>query len=109
MAMDTTPAARYFSTAAKIADMIKRLGIYATELKYRVILRHEFFLNHGIMEYWNDGIVGFQRISAILNFIVGLNFTIYPILQFSKTHYSAKASLRAQYSSIPPFQLERSP
>jgi hypothetical protein len=40
------------------------------------------------MEYWNGGIVGFQRISSILNFIVRLNFAIYPILQFSKTHFS---------------------
>jgi len=40
------------------------------------------------MEYWNDGIVGSQRISTILNFIVGLNFAIYPILQFPKTHFS---------------------
>jgi hypothetical protein len=58
-----------------------------------------FCLNHGIMELWNDGIVGFQRILSILNFIVKTNFTIYPILQYPKTHYSAKASLRAQYSA----------
>jgi hypothetical protein len=61
------------------------------------------------MEYWNDGIVSFQRMVSILNFIVETNFAIYPILQYPKTHYSAKASLRAQYSSIPTFQLGRSP
>jgi hypothetical protein len=43
--------------------------------------------------------VGFQRILSILNFIVKTNFAIYPILQYPKTHYSAKASLRAQYSA----------
>jgi hypothetical protein len=51
------------------------------------------------MEYWNDGIVSFQRMVSILNFIVETNFAIYPILQYPKTHYSAKASLRAQYSA----------
>ncbi len=30
----------------------------------------------------NDGIVGFQRILSILNFIVKTNFAIYPILQY---------------------------
>ncbi len=43
--------------------------------------------------------MGFQRILSILNFIAKTNLTIYPILQYPKTHYSAKASLRAQYSS----------
>jgi hypothetical protein len=43
---------------------------------------------HGIMELWNDGIVGFQRKLSILNFIVKMNFAIYPILQFPKTHFS---------------------
>ncbi len=58
-----------------------------------------FCLNHGIMELWNDGIVGFQRILSILNFIVKPDFAIYPILQYPKTHYSAKASLRAHHSN----------
>ncbi len=40
------------------------------------------------MEWWNDGIVGFQRILSILNVIVKLNFAIYPILQYPKTHFS---------------------
>ena len=60
-----------------------------------------FCLYHGIMELWNDGIVGFERTLFILNFIIKMNFLIYPILQYSKTHYSAKASPRAQCSSIP--------
>ncbi len=47
-----------------------------------------FCLNHGIMELWNDGIVGFQGKISILNFIVKMNFAIYPILQFPKTHFS---------------------
>jgi hypothetical protein len=67
----------------------------------------KFYLNHGIMELWNDGIVGFQRKLSILNFSVKMNFAIYPILQYP---------LRAggqdpffQYSSIPPFQLGLTP
>jgi hypothetical protein len=40
------------------------------------------------MESWNDGILGFQRIFSILNFIVKTNFAIYPILLYPKTHYS---------------------
>jgi hypothetical protein len=39
------------------------------------------------MEYWNDGIVSFQRMVSILNFIVMSNFAIYPILQYPKTHF----------------------
>jgi len=35
----------------------------------------------------NHGIVGFQRILSILNFIIKTNFTIYPILQYPKTRY----------------------
>ncbi len=46
-----------------------------------------FCLNHGIMELWNDGIVGFQRILSILQFIVKTNLAIYPILQYPKTHF----------------------
>jgi hypothetical protein len=36
------------------------------------------------MEFWNDGIVGFQWKLFILNFIVKMNFAIYPILQYPK-------------------------
>jgi hypothetical protein len=41
------------------------------------------FLNYGIMECWNDGIVGFQRILSNLNFIARLNFTNYLIAIFA--------------------------
>jgi hypothetical protein len=43
---------------------------------------------YGIMEWWSDGMVGFQRILSILSFIVETNFAIYPILQYPKTHLS---------------------
>gem|GEM_PF-2222739 len=46
-----------------------------------------FCLYHGIMELWNDGIVGFERTLFILNFIIKMNFLIYPILQYPKTHF----------------------
>ncbi len=46
-----------------------------------------FCLNHGIMELWKNGIVGFKRILSILNFIIKSNFAIYPILQYPKTHF----------------------
>jgi len=51
------------------------------------------------MEKWNHGIVDFQRILSILNFLIKTNFALYPILLYPKTHYSAKASLRAHHSN----------
>jgi hypothetical protein len=59
------------------------------------------------MEYWKDGTVGFQRILSILNFIVRLNFAIYPIWQFplravgSTGRRSKPIFPIFQYSTIP--------
>ena len=67
----------------------------------------KFYLNHGIMELWNDGIVGFQRKLSILNFSVKMNFAIYPILQYPLQAGGQDPFF--QYSSIPPFQLGLTP
>jgi hypothetical protein len=43
--------------------------------------------DHGIMELWKNGILGFRRIGFSLNFIFKPNFAILPILQYSQTHF----------------------
>jgi hypothetical protein len=48
-------------------------------------------------------------VSSYFNSIVKTIIAINPAAQYPKTHYSAKASLRAQNSSIPTFQLGRGP
>ena len=50
--------------------------------------RFELYYAHGIMELWNDGIMGFKMKSLVLNIIAGMNVIIYPILPFPKTHNS---------------------
>jgi hypothetical protein len=55
----------------------------------------------GIKEYWNDGIMGFQRILSIFLSIVSLDDR-FPIIACSQDPFF-------QYSSIPSFQLGRTP
>jgi hypothetical protein len=40
--------------------------------------------NNGIMESWNDGMMGFQRILSILNFIGRTHPADYLIMQYPK-------------------------
>jgi hypothetical protein len=56
-----------------------------------------FCRNHGIVEGWNSGFFKGYYPFLILSF--RLRRTIIPRLQYPKTHYSAKASLRAQHSN----------
>jgi len=49
-----------------------------------------------MVERWN---IGFQKDLNHFNFIVNMNFAINPTLHYPKTHYS----------TIPAFQLGRSP
>jgi hypothetical protein len=60
----------------------QRLGISTAELKYKLF--------HGIMELWNDGIVGFQRKLSIFNYIIRMNFTIFPTFHYSTIPVRAK-------------------
>ena len=41
-----------------------------------------------IMEYWNDGKLGFIRMEAIFNFTARLNPSIFPKLQYPKSNLS---------------------
>jgi hypothetical protein len=50
--------------------------------------------NHGIMEYWNGGILVFQRILSVFILSFGLQWIINPIFQYPKT----------QFSIVPSFQ-----
>jgi len=68
-----------------------------------------FGLDHGIMESWNDGTVVFNEYLSIFNFIEQTESAFFPTVQYPKIHYSAKASLRAQYHRIPTFQLGQGP
>jgi hypothetical protein len=43
-----------------------------------------YYRNAGIMEFWENGIVGFSGIDPI----VKMAFAVYPQLQFPKTHSS---------------------
>jgi hypothetical protein len=57
------------------------------------------------MERWNGG---FSKDIIHLYLIVKKNFAIYPTLQYPKTQYSAKASLRAHYSAIASLRAQHS-
>jgi len=70
---------------------------------------HEFLphsWNNGIVEQWNSGL---SKDTIHFKLCRQAEFYHLPDLEYPKTHYSAKASLRAQYSNIPPFQLGETP
>jgi len=63
------------------------------------------------MEKWNSGMMGYwvyKRKLSVLN-LSYRRLAINPTRQYLKAHYSAKDSLRGQYSIIPTFQFGRSP